>query len=69
MKQQESSGFWKTPGGVRDICTTSGVRAWWLSTVRGYQVRSIVQMPRVGSFGRVRYYRRWISRPVEEKVE
>lgn len=67
MKDHESSGMWKTPGGIRDISTTSGLRAWWLSNVRGYQIRSITQLPRVGSFGRVRYDRRWILAPRDAK--
>lgn len=68
VKQRDSSGFWKSSGSMTDISTTSGIRAWWLSKVKGYKIRSIVQMPRLGSFGRVKYYRRWILAPGDDKT-
>ena len=61
--KRDSSGFWKESAGVMDITTTSSVRAWWLSKVCGYRVRSIAQLPRMGRFGRLRYCRRYHLAP------
>lgn len=61
--KRDSSGFFKLDGGVHDVCTDSGLRAWWLSTFKGYRVSSISQMPKMGSFGRMTYYKRWVLSP------
>ena len=63
--KQKSSGMWHTPKSMGDICTSSLLRVWWLSTFRGYRIRSSTQMPRAGRFGRMRYYTRWILAPKE----
>lgn len=51
------------------IKTRSRVRAWWLSTFRGYNIESVRRVPKVASFGRIVYDSIWIlkPRPVEEE--
>lgn len=66
LMKQDSSGFFKPHAGVGDVMTTSSFRAWWL-TWRGYRVESVIQLPKVGSFGRVTYYRRWLMVPKAKK--
>jgi hypothetical protein len=44
-----------------EITTESRMEAWWLLTVKGYKVRSIVRSsPRSGMFGGIKYHTLWV---------
>ena len=47
-----------------EVQTKSRLRAWWLSTVKGYRIKLIVNgSPRRTLFGGVKYDSLWILKP------
>ena len=47
-----------------EVQTKSRLRAWWLSKVKGYQIKLIVaKAPKQTVFGGVKYDRLWILTP------
>lgn len=45
------------------IKTSSRIRVFWLSTIRGWEVEKKVQTPQGYSFGRLTYKTSWILKP------
>ena len=45
------------------IKTRWRLRAWWLSTFRGYNIESVRRVPKVASFGQIAYNSIWVLKP------
>ena len=45
------------------IITESRLRAWWLRTFGGFQLRNVNREPKMGSFGSIRYQKRYVLVP------
>lgn len=45
------------------IYTSSRVRMWWFTKVRGFTVRLVRRRPQMGRLGRVRYTTTWTLAP------
>jgi len=42
------------------IQTDSRMRAWWLTTFKGYKVKTLRRQPKAGLFGVLRYESHWL---------
>ncbi|MBI5093582.1 MAG: hypothetical protein HZB26_14205 [Candidatus Hydrogenedentes bacterium] len=42
------------------VTTNSRVRAWWLTTFKGYRVKTVRRQPMAGFLGSVRYECQWL---------
>ena len=60
MKFLSSSAWRSIPGAVR---TSSRIRKWWLTTVRGYTIEKSALYPRKYAGGRMKYSRYWVLKP------
>ena len=47
-----------------DVRTTSHLRAWWLTTFKGYELRiQVKRSPKRTIFGRIAYKNTWVLQP------
>ncbi len=53
------------PGTIR---TSSRLRMWWLTRMRGYRLERSCQVPHLGWFGNVRYTRECILSASEKRA-
>jgi len=51
------------PCGTDEVITTSRLRAWWLTSFRGYGVAKTFEVPRQVAFGRIAYANTWRLKP------
>lgn len=42
------------------LCTTSRLKAWWLSLFKGYSIKCVRREPRQASFGSLSYKSVWV---------
>ena len=45
--------------------TSSGLKAWWLCTLRGYHVVEVRRRPKLGMLGGIKYDSVWFIEPDE----
>lgn len=62
MKFLSSSGLM----GNGCVMTTSRLRKWWLTTVRGHSVERVVRQPDRYFLGKLHYTEKWVLRPPSE---
>jgi hypothetical protein len=57
--------FMRTSGliGKDGVRTTSWLRMWWLTKIKGFQISNMMEHPTRYSFGKLVFQRVWILKP------
>lgn len=63
MTQRERNGTDKATA----VVTSSRLKVWWLSSVNGYGVKGVSEIPHAGPLGQIRYHRVWTLEPKKRK--